>query len=324
MDVVEAQGRDLKRRLKAQQEAQVEAQQRKQQCAEYHWVGFTIRQERARRAPGIRAELFDLAETHNAQKYRDSPVYHKKEQGEVLVMELYFLSTAEAGSFMSALKKRDWIWRRKRAQVTYPTTSNPVFLARAKMEKLYCTHYNTMDNLESPEYALPPDCLERVVLNDEDKLQMFEKSAYMRQVHAYACDISSTPSDTHAARVNNTLNMSWLGYLYFKGEAGVVPCMLVCPTAIHEEEMIEVGEREVKRQKMDVTMEFHTKDNMEEMKDLLQGYTEISDKCLKTSIYAQNAKTMAKNFHTHYIEVRKVWERADRHAPEFRKWPPRR
>jgi hypothetical protein len=144
-------------------------------------------------------------------------------------MDLYFPSTSEAGHFMSALKKHDWAWRMRRVQFEYPTAFSRVFLACAKMEKLYRTHYNTRDNLDSPEYPLPPDCLERVVLDDEDKLQMFEENTYMREVHAYMCNMSRTQGDT---RVNNTLNMSWLCYLYFKGAEGVIPCMLVSPTAI--------------------------------------------------------------------------------------------
>jgi hypothetical protein len=102
---------------------------------------------------------------------------------------------------------------------------------RADMERLYRIDYSTNDNEHSPAYTMPDVDLERVLLNDEQQLQMFEKRVSSNsEIRAYRCHIASKKRHpTHEANENNVVYASLLFHQYFDGlmTEGIITCLLV-------------------------------------------------------------------------------------------------
>jgi hypothetical protein len=161
------------------------------------------------------------------------PVFCTEEQGVVLIVNLYFTTTSDACGFMTHITEVNWSWRHSRVQVECPRMYTHVMLPRADMQRLYRIDYNTNDNLDSPIYALPDIDLERVLLNDENNLQMFERRVSSNsEIRAYRCHIASVKRyKTHECNENNVVYASWLFHQYFDGlmTEGIIPCLLVRP-----------------------------------------------------------------------------------------------
>jgi hypothetical protein len=167
-----------------------------------------------------------------------------------------------------------------------------IYRTCADMQRLYRIDYHTNDNPHSPTYALPDRYLERVSLNDEQQLQMFEKRASMNPVmHAYRCPIVSKGRySVHAANENNVVFVSWLFYLYFQGvpTEAIIPRMLVSPFKTYPTTTVHVEDREFKRQRLDVVMDFTTEEGLEEMRHVLHADSVVMGrKRLRTHIYVR-------------------------------------
>jgi hypothetical protein len=191
----------------------------------------------------------------------------------------------------------------------------------ADMQRLYCIDYNTHDNPDSPTYALPAHWLERVTLNDEQQLQMFERRASIApEMCAYRCPIASrVRRSAHAANENNVVYMSWLLYLYLHGilTQGIRPCMLVSPIKTYLTTTIQLEGRELRRQKLEVMMDFMTEEQREEVEALLHEESKrISATRLQTHIYVSNAKATAKLFQEKYEETIHYWVQGPYLLPE--------
>jgi hypothetical protein len=191
----------------------------------------------------------------------------------------------------------------------------------ADMKRLYRTHYNTNDNPHSPVYALPDHYLERVSLNDEQQIQMFEKRASMSpEMRAYRCPIVSRGRYyVHAANENNVVYSSWLFYLYFQGlvTQGIIPCMLVSPIKTYPTTTLHLEGRELKRQKLDVMMDFTTEENLLELRHVMHEESRvISPTRLRTHIYVRNAKDMCTFFQDKYPETVHIWRENMLNLPE--------
>jgi hypothetical protein len=185
------------------------------------------------------------------------------------------------------------------------------------MKRLYRVDYNTHDNVHSPIYALPDRYVERVSLNDEQQIQMFEKRALMNSgMCAYKCPVvSKGRHSVHAANENNVAYVSWLFYQYFQGvpTEGIIPCMLVSPFKTYPTTTLHVEGRELKRQRLDVVMDFTTEESLEEMHRVLhEESARISDKRLQAHIYVRNAKDMCKFFQDKYPETEKQYDYSPR------------
>jgi hypothetical protein len=182
----------------------------------------------------------------------------------------------------------------------------------ADMQRLYCIDYNTNDNPLSPTYALPAHWLERVTLNDEQQLQMFERRVSITpEMCAYRCPIvSKVRHSAHAANENNVVYVSWLFYLYLQGllTQGIIPCMLVSLLKTYPTTSIQLEGRQVKRQRLDVMMDFVTAEQLEELQGLLREESvKISPTRLRTHIYVSNAAAIAKLFQEEYTETLHHW-----------------
>jgi hypothetical protein len=131
------------------------------------------------------------------------------------------------------------------------------------MKRLYRVDYN--NNVHSPTYALPDRYLERVSLNDEQQIQMFEKRASMNpEMRAYGCPIVSKGRySVHAANENNVVYVSWLFYLFFQGvlTKGIIPSMLVS-LKTYPNTTLHLEGREIKRQRLDVVIDFTTEEGL--------------------------------------------------------------
>jgi hypothetical protein len=176
----------------------------------------------------------------------------------------------------------------------------PVIRTCADMQRLYRLDYNTNDNPLSPVYTIPDVVLESVLLNDEQKLQMFEKRVSMNcEIRAYRCPIASVKNyKIHENNVDNIVYASWLFHQYFDGlmTAGI-PCLLVRVVKMYTPTTFQIDGCTVKRQRIEVLMDFTTDDGLNEILPTLNEGCELrGPKQLQTYIYASNAEQMCRFF----------------------------
>jgi hypothetical protein len=137
---------------------------------------------------------------------------------------------------------------------------------------------------------------------------------------AYRCPIvSKVRHSAHAANENNVLHVSWLFYLYFQGllTQGIIPCMLVSPIKTYPNTTIQLEGRQVKRQRLDVIMDFATEEHLQELQRLLrEDCKKISPTRLQAHIYVCNAAAMAKRFQQKYPETVEHWVQHSYIIPE--------
>jgi hypothetical protein len=155
----------------------------------------------------------------------------------------------------------------------------PVTLPYAYIQSLYRIDYDTRDNLDSPVYTLPDVELDRVLLNDKDLLQMLEKRVSVnREIRAYKCHIASVKSyKQHAKHGDNIVYASWLFHQYFDGlmTEGIIPLLIVRPEKTYEETTFRIGGRNVKRQMVEVLMDFTSEDGLNEIMPTLNEGGEL-------------------------------------------------
>jgi hypothetical protein len=104
--------------------------------------------------------------------------------------------------------------------------------------------------------------------------------------------------------------MSWLPYLYLQGilTQGIIPCMLVSPLKTYRTTTIQLEGHQVRRQRLDVMMDFVTEEQLEELHGLLHEESrKISSTRLQTHIYVRDAEATARLFQEKCRETRNYW-----------------
>jgi hypothetical protein len=254
--------------------------------------------------------IYEIADRHNALQYINDSVFYTEDGGTTLFVRLYFHHTIDASRFMTEITYRDWRMQHGRVRVECPEMYTMVSRDPADMKRLYRSHYKTRDNLDSPAYALPAHWLERVALDDEQQLQMFERRESI-EMCAYRCHIlSNLRPSIHAANENEVAYMSWLPYLYLHGihSEDIPPCMLLSPVKLYRPTTIQLERRNVRRQRMDVIMDFLEEEQLEQLHILLhEGSTKLNPTRLRTHIYVHDAETTAALFQQKCEDTKNRW-----------------
>jgi hypothetical protein len=189
----------------------------------------------------------------------------------------------------------------------------PLVLPHADMQRLYRIDYNTRDNMDSHAYTMPDVELERVLLDDKKRLQMVEKQVSSNaEVGEYKCHIASVKRyKTHEQNANNIVLVSWRFHQYFDGlvTKGIIPCLLVRLERTYKAASFHLGGRDIKRQRIDVIMDFTSEEGLQEVLSTLNEGTELlSPKQLLPYIYASDAELMCKFFELKHGETAELWE----------------
>jgi hypothetical protein len=320
LEAMEGEMRDVKRELQAVREENKALKRRleekdaeeqyKRLCAEYYFL--EVRASLSKNTAGIRAKIYEVADHYNAVRYTKGPLFCTERNGRLLIVNLYFTTTSDARGFMGFMTELNHTWRNSRVKVTFPRLYTPVPLPFADMQSLYRIDYDTRDNLDSPAYTLPDVELERVLLNDKDRLQMFEKRVSMnREIRAYKCHIASVKNyKQHEKHRDNIVFASWLFHQYFDGlmTEGIIPLLIVRPEKTYEETTFRIGRRSIKRQMVQVLMDFTTEEGLNEvMPTLKEGCEMLSTKRLRTHIYANDAQQVCEFLELKHGETAALW-----------------
>jgi hypothetical protein len=95
-----------------------------------------------------------------------------------------------------------------------------------------------------------------------------------------------------------------------------IPCLLVRVVKTYTPTTFHVGRRELKRQRIDVLMDFTTEDGLREiMPTLNEGCAMLGPKRLQTYIYANDARQMCRFFEYKYGETAQAWKSKNIDAP---------
>jgi hypothetical protein len=296
----------LKRRL---DEKDAE-EQNKKHVGEYYFVD--VRADLAKNTAGIRATIYEVADHYNAVWYTKDALWSTERNGRVLTVNLHFPSPSDARAFMGALTELNHRWGPSSVKVTLPYHYTNVRLPHADTKPLYRTDYDTYDNPEGPEYTLPHVELERVLLNDITQLQMFEKCVSMnREIRAYKCHIASVKNyEQHAKHGDNIVFASWLFHQYFYGlmTEDNIPLLIVRPEKTYEDTESRVKKRSVKRQRVQVLIDFTTHEELKEILPTLhEGCERLSPTQLRAHLYARDGKQMCEFLKLKYHETAALW-----------------
>jgi hypothetical protein len=156
IEAVHAENIDLKRRLE-----QFESKPAKRLCTDSEACGtyyfFEIRANISRRPAGIRSTIYRIADRYNAVENTREPLFCTEGEGTILIANLYFTNTSDAGYFMSDITKLNG----SRGQVTCPPTYTPLVLPHSGMKRLFRADPDKLDNLV---YTMHDVELERITL----------------------------------------------------------------------------------------------------------------------------------------------------------------
>jgi hypothetical protein len=153
----------------------VEGEITKRQCwdsalsTEFYLVKLQITLPEA--CSGVRAAIYKIADDHGAFRHTKNPGFYVENNGQVLFMSMYFANGSGARGYMRAITEAGAYWSLGFVRVTCPDMFTVVVLPYDDMRSLYRIHYNTNDNVHSPDFALYDVDLERLDLCDLDHLQ---------------------------------------------------------------------------------------------------------------------------------------------------------
>jgi hypothetical protein len=124
----------------------------------------------------------------------------------------------------------------------------------------------------------------------------------------------------HEKNENNIVNASWLFHQCFYGlvTKGIIPLLIVRPERVYQATTFELGGREYKRYRIDVLMDFTTKDGLEQITPCLHEAPQlVGTKLLRTYIHAIDAHEMCRFFELKHGETAAAWKSAEMDVPEF-------
>jgi hypothetical protein len=160
---------------------------------------------------------------------------------------------------------------------------------------------------------------ERISLDDEKRLQKFEKQASTNpEIYAYECRIAPFG---HGSNENNIVYASWKFHQYFNGlttHPKTIPSLIVRPERTYKANSFVVRGQTIKRHRIDVLMDFTSEAGLNEIASTLNdGYEVLSPKGLRTYIHARDANMMCKLFTLKYAETAEQWAAASLDVPDL-------
>jgi hypothetical protein len=225
----------------------------------------------------------------------EQPFYFRKNDPN-MYMDLYFTSCESVEKFTGRLVEFNGLGS-VRNKVEFSRSPEHVVMPHAGMDLVYWADHKSVE------------------LDDAKRIQMFEQYGVSNpRIRTYECHIAPVYKyKQYAKDINNIVYASWLFLKHFYG-LNVVPAstpqFLIRAVKSYEGELMELNDQIVTRQRIDVIMDFLTRDGCTKIRSgLNDGYEVESTAQVRTHIYCVDAERMCYFLALKHAETAEMWEK---------------